>query len=316
LLKNSFSEDQLEEMRGIADGSEQKWKWVFLGNILFEIATALEEELKVMGACSGFINFMKDSNQAVLGKTTDLNPPLADFFTKNTVVFIYDYPDLEMEYMTPSFPILIAGDSVVFEDGSVVAANGGGFISKSVFYDFRRAPILSIMKEVAKTNGDLNQAKETIRNHQSIGPFLYFFSDGSKEGSFTMEAGSGSYLRKLDQHLIYTNHLLSESLIKKNYHPDYLSDKHFLNSKARYKNIEDQIGKALSAEGAIEVLKIHSEDFKAIQGSISNLGTISGMVVLPKEKKILLPSGDKVPVTFYGKWVEFDLDDLFNYRPN
>jgi hypothetical protein len=149
-----------------------------------------------------------------------------------------------------------------------------------------------------------------------IKPFLYLFTDGTRQNSFSAEVGDKVFFRNFKKHLIYTNHLFSQDLVNKHYKDNYQEDEFYVDSVKRYRNIEDEINNFHHFSDAIKVLKLYKEGFGLTSGSVSNSGTVQGTVIHPEEKKILFPVGDKVPVTVFGQWIEFELDKLFNHQPN
>ncbi len=115
----------------------------------------------------------------------------------------------------------------------------------------------------------------------------------------------------MDGNIINTNHFVSQEMKEKWYVNNYKERKEYKVTVERAKNIENKIKKGInSLNEAVETIKIHEQTFDPALGSVSNDGTVQGFVYLPVERKILFPSGDEVPPTFYGTWQEFELDEI------
>ena len=74
------------------------------------------------------------------------------------------------------------------------------------------------------------------------------------------------------------------------------------------------MGEFSNFKDVIDILKIHEKTFDINKGSISNSRTVQSLVYFSKKKKLIIPNGIKVPVTLTGKWIEFNLDEIFNHR--
>ena len=103
-LKKGFSDDLIEEMKGIADSSGQNLEWIILANSIYEIAVRFYNFLK-LDACSFFVAPWKNSDYTVIGKTTDLadHPFLSNLLSRHRLVFVYDCKWMGNKYITFSF---------------------------------------------------------------------------------------------------------------------------------------------------------------------------------------------------------------------
>ncbi|MBD3156022.1 MAG: hypothetical protein GF368_05215 [Candidatus Aenigmarchaeota archaeon] len=313
LLKKKIPPDVLEEMRGIADGSGQDLKWIITSNEGYEVFVSLQGLLGLY-RCSFFAAPWKDSDYTVIGKTTDLTnySPLSDIFSKKRVVFIYDYKWLGKKVINLSFPMCLSGDTSILEDGSMCAFNDGGWASG---INFRDLPVFIITKQASKVSKNASDLLGNIKKYKTMKPYVYLISDGTKENSFLVEACEGDYfVKKFDGRLINTNHFESEEMRKKHYKKGYENDILYTNTFERYNNLKNNVKEFSNLKEAIEVLKIHEDTFKIDNGSISNLGTVQAYVYFPRERKLLIPDGQKAPVTLNSKWVDFSLDEIFNHK--
>lgn len=313
-FKKRFPKNLIEEMKGVADGSGQNIKWVILANSIYEMAVPLTDFLKLNG-CSFFAGSWKNSNYTIIGKTTDLMESkfLTDLLSKHRIVIIYDCKWTKSRYMTFSFPLCLTGDSVIFENGPVIAFNDGGWTEKKI--DFKNIPLVPIIKEISNKSENIDKILENLKKYRTMKCYAGLLSDGTKKNSFLIELCKGDYhIKKFDKYLINTNHFKSEKMIKKHYREDYEKNIFYTSTLKRYQNIEEKMGSFSSLDDAMEIMEIHEDTFSIRNGSISNSRTVEAFVYFPKKKKLFIANGKKAPVTLTGEWIEFNLDEIFNHK--
>lgn len=320
-LKNSLTQDSFNELKGMSDASGIDIKWGIFANMSYEMAVFLNSRFNIGGACSFFVASWQNSDNVVIGKTTDLvdtrvNPFLADLFSGSKSVFIYDCKWLKKKFITFSYTGCISGDSIIFDNGDVFALNDGGWPVEKRF-SLKKTPIIPIMKEVAKESDNIPNMLENLKKYESMKSYACLMSDGSKKNSFLVEMCKGDYhVKGFNGHLINTNHFKSEEMVKKHYKRNYSRNQRYKDTFKRFKNIESNIREISDIKEAAKMLEIHEGTFDSRKGSISNSKTSQAFVYLPKDRRLLIPNGSRHPVTLSGDWVEFGLDEIFNHTPN
>ncbi len=308
-LRKQFSSEELREMEGISQGSGLPLSWIVLFNSIYEIAISFRNNFV---ACSFFAAPWKGTEKVVIGKTIDLyfEKKVTEFITKRRFIAVYQSKTLNNKFIAPSLPGLLVTDSVVTEKGTVFAVNDGGGAHKNI--DFDRKPIVSIAWSLAQLESQSRVWLEALKKTGSIRPFACLVSDGQRNNTFLIEMCQGDYfVKRMDENIINTNHFVSQKMKEKWYVSNYKQRKEYKVTIKRGESIKNKIEKGISSlEEAVETIKIHERTFDPALGSVSNNGTVQGFIYLPCERKILFPSGDKVPPTFYGAWKEFDLNEI------
>jgi hypothetical protein len=312
-LKKKFASDLIEEMKGIADGSEQNLNWVILANTIYELVIPFFYFLK-LNACSFFIAPCKNSDSTIIGKTTDLMEPkfLTNLITKLKTVFVYNYQNNKAKYLTLSFPLCLCGPAVIFENGPVIAFNDGGWFEK---INFNNQPIVPFIKEISNKNKTISQIISSFKKSATMKAYACLLSDGTSKNSFLIEISKNDYhLESFKKYLINTNFFRSPKMIKKSYKQNYQKDIHFKNNLKRYRNIEKKIIRFSGLSNlneAKEILEIHEDTLNIENGSVSNSRTVDSFIYFPLEKKLLIPNGKTAPVTLTGDWIEFKVNEIF-----
>ncbi|MBN1262927.1 MAG: hypothetical protein JW991_01070 [Candidatus Pacebacteria bacterium] len=315
-LSERFSKESIEEIRGMADGSGQKFKTAILANTIFDITSKIPNFLNA-NFCSGFLTYLEKSNEVIMGKNSDVSPQNAELFANHKAMIIYDCKWLENKYLTPSYGLALIGDSFIFENGLSIGFMGGGF-TYVARYDLKKTFFSELVKRLTRADGNISKTIKILKKQKPMKPFVPIVTDGTKKNSFAFEVSSSKYqkhhLRKMNDCLVQTNHLLCQDLIDDHYRKKYSKDHHYLGSVWRQKNIEKEVKKITNLKEATRILEIHEKTMDQNKGSISNLGTVHSFVYSAKQKKLLIANGRKAPVAFSGKWVEFNLDDIFNHK--
>jgi hypothetical protein len=226
---------------------------------------------------------------------------------------VYDYAKSNQKYITITLPFILIGDYIIYENGVTIGVNGGG-LSFAKFY-FRNKPYLSTQKTIARESHSVEDVVENIKKYHSIKPLLYIVSNGEPEHTFVVDQTDIPVVRKLKDNLVRTNNFFDKENTKIRYKNNFKQNRWYKNSYKRYRRIKKHIKDVDSWKEAVKILRIHTEDFSSDKGSVANKGTCQGAVVDPINRKLYLPVGRKVPVTYYGKWKEFDIDKIFS-KPN
>lgn len=309
-LKNNFSPQEIREMEGISEGSGLSLRWILLFNSVYEIAISFRSTFV---GCSFFAVPFRGGEEVVIGKTIDLyfEKKVTEFMTKRRVIFVYGDNGSASSYIAPSLPGLLATDSIVTEEGTLFAVNDGGGAHKGV--DFSNTPIVSIVRDLAKIESKARIWLSALKRMKSIRPFACLLSDGRAQNTFLVEMCQGDYfVKRMEEVVINTNHFTSEEMKEKWYLKNYEAHKEYKVTLKRMDNIKKMVETGISSfDEAIEVLKIHENTFSPEKGSVSNKGTVQGFVTHLGRRKIFFPAGEVVPVTFYGSWKEFSLDEIF-----
>jgi len=315
-LKKTFSEESMEEMKGISDGSGQDLNIVILTNTVFDISNKFCSIFK-LDFCSGFIAPLKNSDHVVLGKTSDGSDIFSDLFIKHRIVFVYDCKWLKNKYIAPNYCMALASDSILFDNRVVVALMGGGFTCMSN-YDLKKVPFPEILKRVGRIGGNIDEIIENLKNQEPMKPVVALITDGTKKNSYSLEVSSSehrnNHLKKFDKYLISANHLFSEDLIDNYYGKNYKEDEYYIGSVKRYESMKKEIIEVSKLKDVTKVLEIHEEAMRQKKGSVCNLRTVYAFIFYPKQRKLFISNGKKAPVNLTGKWIEFNIDDIFNHK--
>lgn len=310
-LKKEYTTDEIEEMKGISEGSGVALEWVLLFNSIYEIAIAFRSTFV---GCSFFAAPFKKTENVLIGKTTDLyfEKKVTEFISKRRFIAVYDNNELQNKFIAPSLPGLLITDSVITKKGTLFAVNDGGGAHKG--FDFDNTPIVSIAWGLTKLASNSRIWLKALKKVSSIRPFACLVSDGERQNTFLVEMCQGDYfVERMNGVLVNTNHFVSEEMKNKWYVKNYENHKEYNATLKRGENIKKEIKDGVSStEEAIKIMKIHEKTFSPRRGSVSNNGTVQGFIYIPQERKILFPAGNKVPVTFNGEWQEFFLDEIFS----
>ncbi len=298
------------EMEGIANGSNQPFKWILLTNKIYDIGIHFSRFIN-WNNCSAFISNYKNTNYTILAKTTDVPITLASILYKNRVCFIYKTQWINKNYLTLSFPGCISGDSFILEDGSFIGFNGGGtFFKKS---NMKNLPFFIYTKECIYKMDNINNLDKILKNTMPTRPYICFASKGLKRNTFLIETANGNnYKRKFEHNLIITNHFKNSDMIKKIYKKNHKKNKYYIGSKMRYINLEKNMSKSLNLKKSINLLELHENTFGINKGSIANKQTAHGLIYYPKRKILYIPKKDKITVTYKNVWEKYYLDNLFS----
>lgn len=304
-IKRKFPKNLIEEMKGIADGSGWKFRYVLLANTIYESAIFLHS-LKFPGlhACSGFI-IQGPNGGVIAGKTTDfyVSKELVDILARARTVFVYNNPNSK-KYLTLSFPLCLVGDVIISDSGDFFAANDGGYTYK---FNLKGLPALLFLRTLI--SGKNLTLSELFKKEKLIRPYAILATNGSIKGSFLYELGCSEYsVLKLKRPLLNTNFFHSKILIKKYYVRNWEKAS---GVKARHDTLQKNINRVKTPEDAIKMLQIHDAKYSEETGSIANFCTVQGVVFSSENNRIYLPLGSKTPVTL-GKWQEYKLVDIFN----
>lgn len=318
-FQSKFTDEQLEEMNGIADGSGVSANYALAAGVIYEFAFALEKHLHLTETpvgCSAFLGRMKKDDSVIFAKTTDFGFPdiFTQIMTDARTAFVYNLKWKKRKFITLSYPIAFCGDSIFTESGIGVGFNDGGFFEKKVNNDY--FTILRIMREVAEDCDTTTQVLQKIEQLPSMKPYTLLTTDGDKQSSYLLDFSMGEYEKQeLITHLVNTNHFKSSRMMKHYYRDGYEQedDPFYKNTEVRYKEIHKRMKEFDSLEDAIAILKYHTEDFDWNKGSISNSTTVQGFLFDPKNRILMLPAGNKIPVTSFGKWEKFKIDELFRW---
>lgn len=318
-FQDKFTDEMLEEMRGISDGSGISANYTLAAGIIYEIAFALEKHLHLTHqptGCSAFIGIKANKEDTIFAKTTDFGFPeyFTQIMTDARTAFVYNLRWKNRKFITLSYPIAFCGDSVFTESGLGIGFNDGGFFERKIDYD--HYPILRIMRECAETCDTPEQVQKKIDTLPSMKPYTLLTTDGKKKNSFLLDFSHGEYEKyEVIHHVINTNHFKSSRMINHYYRDGYKQedDPFYHNTQTRYEAINKRIKPFKNIEDVLELIKYHTDDFDWNKGSISNFTTVQGFVFDSKNRELHLPEGNQIPVTYYGKWNKFKLDDLFDH---
>lgn len=306
LFEKSFSKDNIDEMRGIADGSKQPYKWIFLSNTIYDLGTYFSKIFPIQ-LCSSFV--FRSRKNIYFGKVTDTTKYLANIFTKYNVVIVYNYTNIGKRYITLTLPMALIGDYVLFDNLTTIGVNGGGLSYAKYF--FGKAPYIAYVKQLARECGDTKSVLNYLKKRRSFKPLLFMISGPKIEDNYSVERTGGIGIFPLEKYLINTNHLNDKNNVDKFYIKNYMKDENYQKSKKKYQTIEDNIRGANNYMDAIDILKQHSKNFESYKGSISNAATTQGLVIDFEKGNMYIPKGKRVPVTFFGKWKKFNIHKIF-----
>lgn len=308
-LMNNFPDRQKEEMQGIADGCGQNIKWVLLANTIHDV---IANHKKTVIACSAFVSRWKNTNQTILGKTTDLYiiMSLLEILARYRLVFVHQNTWHKQNFATLAFPGCLVGDSVIWRNGNCLVVNDGG--SQDMGIDFNNLPVIAIVKKIATQSDGAKASLKIFKKIKPIKAYTFLTTGGNQNNSYLIDfAPQGFQIHSFSNPLINTNIFKSRKMKLLNYKSDYKENWKFACNKKRYKNLAEGIRTISSFQDVIKVMQIHTPDFSRYKGSIANTGTVQGLIVHPKKKIVFIPSGNKIPVTWYGKWKKFRFGEIF-----
>lgn len=313
-FEGRFSPGQIEEIRGISKGSNQEYKYILAANTIYEAAVSLGE---IITGCSCFIAPWKDSNKVIVGKTTDLLEPiqLTQILTSHRVLFVYNHPNFKAPALVPSFSGCLSGDAAILENKTAFFLNDGGLFHKKLFPE--NSPITVISRNLMESCTLVGDLKDKIIKSKTIKPVVFLITDGSKANSYLIEkASQDSYVKSWEENGLLNTNFLSSVKLRRKYYKGRFCNLERLDAKShnvtlRFQKIKPEMENISNTQQAIDILKMHAENFGVYEGSISNITTAQGLVYLPSEDKIFFPSGEKVPVTYWGKWKEFSIREIF-----
>jgi len=312
IFGKKFDPDIKDEIKGIAQASGQSQNWIIFLNYIYEGGTIFNRFFHFLG-CSGFMARCSKEEKIFIGKTTDIIPDklFAELLTKNRIVYIYKKNSyIKTSFMTAVFPAIVVGDWGISKKGVYIGFNDGGvFTTKN---DFKKGSVINLLRKLYQNASSSEKIKKLLQKARLVHPFLAQVSDGEEEGTFLAEMNNHKpEIYKFENQIIVTNFLKTCKLKDSLYPKNFPTNIYYLSALLRWENLEKHIEKCKTREDYLDLIKMKNPNFDYFKGAVSNKATVGGVFFIPKERKIFLPSGKKIPVTYYGKWEEFYLDDIF-----
>lgn len=307
LVDPTFSKDEKDEMKGIASGSSTPLRYIKFANYIHSFAFALLKKT-TFNHCSFVVNRGVEKHNFLVGKLTDLSYSHRSLFSQNNIVVIANRKDLAAKYISFSLPLLLIGDNIILQDGTYLGSNGGGYAAKTRYF-YKKKSYISMNRLLALAAKNYQDCLQLIQAYSGkIIEFLNFIvvhRQGKKATIIEQNHLSPVYPVK---NLAYrTNHPLKKDVTAHDYHKLFSN----YGTKQRYCKIHELVQSSLDSTAKMqEVLSYHDETFDCFKGSLSNLGTSFGIIIDYTDRFVYLPHGNQDPITVYGSWSKFALDDL------
>lgn len=287
-LEDMFPLELLEEVRGMADGSDGIFDYEML--ILSSYGMYFMENLLYnhqLPMCSGFLAFGPATSDRSLinGRNMDWMP--WEMFLRYPTVILYR-PEGKNTFISIGYPSMIGVISGMNEKGIAVSL----FVSSSTDCSWDGIDITLVLRLVMEDANTLEEAENIITSfHHATGCNILLSSGFEKTGSVVEVSASRYAIRRpQDSVLLVTNHYLSENM--KGTQTGWEGDIEW--SEYRFSAIQKLL-KENYGKIDIEVAK------RIIETSpVGNTFTLHHMLFLTEELKVLVKMRGSS-----GKWTEF-----------
>jgi len=319
VIEREIGEEYLEEMRGLAEGSDLDFEEILLINCSWDLLLTLptpEAHVSYMSACSSFAAWGKAVSEGnVICGHNDDGARYRDQF----LVLLIAQPEKGNTFATPIVPGYLGYHSMVNDKGFVhlETALENGCPSKEFSYNL---PMWILLRYLAQYSDGTKEATDKLLKFSPSTPLSFLFSDKNSEIQLIQATSKHNIaIEPVTNFTVLTNHALSENI--KNY---LLMREHPSSTDYRYqtikKHIEDSKG-AINLTGAKRIMGSHFDsscgkinpgantpcNHREYEGELA--GTVRSIVVRISDNSV---SGEvSLGNPCNGEWVgfEFNLDE-------
>jgi len=282
-MEKFIPEQYRREMKGIAMGAECPYSFILLLNVIDDL-------LNNLFGCSGFVF---NGERLICGRTLDY-PIFTDIMPKLNTLFHYQ-PENGYPFISLAWPGYIGAATAMNSHGLALSA----FTSPSKDNQRKATPMNIIYRKAIQYSASLEQLAETITQApRTIGNNVLLVSG---KDSLVVEVSAHlwdrrSWEERRDKKFITVTNHYQTKIMRRLQNPSFPKimgtaiDPYYCT--INYSLYRDRVLR----ERIEERKNIGVQESAEILRSVSNPGTVQGLVFIPEEKKIWLASGT-APVT-------------------
>ncbi len=289
-------EQYLEELKGFAEATGIKYKYLLLANLIYEIG------------CSGF-GFFNSDGSLLVGHNTDVSGRLLAYLLlrKNNPLVISVYIPNKHSFTTISIPGFFGVANGFNDRGIAISSHDAG----DVYYKRVHGNISSscVLRMILEEVEDIRDVEKIARGNPAYYPGLMLIASEKENlfGLLELYPSDVNFTLLPKQNYAYTtNHYHSEKMQK--YHKEIKAG-----SIRRYEYLKGCFAgkKDLSIDEVITVLKNtqHGTKRDTTGHSVANEGTFQSFIFDVTNHNVYISNGNKVPVPLYGNFVKIKIDD-------
>ncbi len=280
-----------EEMRGIADGSGQGYRFIFLLNALDDVLVNMACSAVAVGPAR------TRDGRLIVGRNLDY-PLFYDVLPGLTTVFKVA-PDTGRPFVCVGWPGF-AGVVTGMNDTGLVLAD---LTSISSDRRLSGSPALMVNRLALQGSSTLEEAEHAYRKaRRTVGKNIMAASPKGA-GVFELTAGGFETRYIEDGLLVCTNHFESPSLVKRQGRVKPPPKSEFPASYYSYAFSKERMDALASYLGSASGHSVEDVIYALGREPVANLSTVQSVVFVPEEKRILVAVRPETPVSL-GKYME------------